>query len=85
MEIVDISPTDPKILAAAKAYVEGEYNEGHAIELADRVHTLIVMLDELLTDHPAVIKFELHDRVETIGLELAELYSEAGEISFSQA
>jgi len=83
-EIVDISPTDPKVLAAAKAYIEGEYKEGHAIELVDRIHTIIVMAEELLRDHPAAIKFGLNDKILAIDEALNNLYQEAGAFAFDE-
>lgn len=33
-----------------------EYNLGHLIEGYDRCHTIVVMINELLNEHPAIIK-----------------------------
>ena len=42
-----------------------EFNEGHIVEGVDRIHTIIVMIEELLIDHPAIVKAGVsHDILE---------------------
>jgi hypothetical protein len=61
-----------------------EYNEGHGIELVDRISTVVMMIDELLIDHPAAIEFNLNAKIEAVGLTLAGLYQEAGAAEFDK-
>lgn len=38
-------------------------NDGHWAEALDRVHTMQIMLNELLADHPAIIAIEANSLI----------------------
>lgn len=41
-------------------------NKGHYIEAIDRAHTVAVMIEQLLWEHPAIVKAELQSDVEKL-------------------
>ena len=57
-----------------------EYNEGHQIEGLDRCHTLLVLMEELLQDHPAVLLAGGADKLDKAAESIADLYQMIGAI-----
>ena len=55
-----------------------EFNKGHWFEAMDRAHTLMVMLDQLLTDHPAIVKAGLEEDVSDVHKGLWDIYQKMG-------
>lgn len=39
------------------------FNEGHILEGADRCNTILIMIEELLSEHPAIVKAKLQNKV----------------------
>lgn len=63
--------------------VDPEWNDGYWVEGLDRVHTILVMFEELLGEdtrgfHPAIKKAHLEKKVSKIGTKLAKLYQDLG-------
>lgn len=56
------------------------YNPGHQIEGLDRCHTVLMMLDQLLLDHPAVVKSEVSHLVEEAFGAIYQAYQKIGEL-----
>lgn len=54
------------------------FNEGHITEGCDRCHTINIMLDELLTDHPAVVKAGQNLEIQRIMQRVAAVYQKIG-------
>lgn len=59
---------------------KSDFNEGHIVEALDRCNTLLTLIDELLYMHPAIIKAGCNDRVESLAEELADIYTEIGNL-----
>lgn len=55
-----------------------EISDYHKHEMLDRSHTLEVMFDELIVDHPAAVLLE--KEIEQAQKALARLYQRAGEV-----
>jgi hypothetical protein len=43
-----------------------EWNDGYWFEARDRCHTIMIMVQELLEDHPAIEKAELSGIIESV-------------------
>ena len=57
-----------------------EFNDGHIIEGLDRLNTIIMMIHELLIDHPAILKADVEgDAHQAIGILLCA-YQKVGEL-----
>lgn len=55
--------------------LEEELDSYHYHEVVDRIHCVRVMLEELLTDHPAVVQTpEVQTLLENASRELSEAY-----------
>lgn len=54
-------------------------DSGYAHEALDRTHTILVMIDELLSRHKGVTDMNLQDDVEDISERLGNLYQKIGE------
>lgn len=52
-----------------------EYNEGHLIEAFDRIFNCNEIVDMMLTNHPAIVKFGLEADVDDIVMKLNALYT----------
>ena len=58
-----------------------EFNEGHIIEGLDRCHTIMILMDEIIIEHPAVIKAGVNDDLlEAQGL-IMKAYQAIGALS----
>lgn len=60
------------------------YNEGHALEGADRCHTILVMIDQLLASHPAVLKAGVVAEIEEATEAIATAYQKIGLLMASE-
>lgn len=60
---------------------KADFNEGHITEALDRCHTVMLLIDELLHLHPAIVKAGCNDGIERIADELAEVYQNVGQLS----
>tara|TARA_R100001244_G_scaffold125669_1_gene95671 strand:- start:1015 stop:1197 length:183 start_codon:yes stop_codon:yes gene_type:complete len=57
-----------------------ECNEGHAHEALDRCHTLQVMIEELLTDHPGIVKAGAANDILAAQTLIGEAYQKVGQL-----
>ena len=60
--------------------VENEFNDGHIVEGFDRCHTIMLLIDELLRDHPAVLKVDGNCHQEKAIEEIMKLYQKIGNL-----
>lgn len=60
---------------------KAEFNEVHIIEALDRCHTVMLLIDELLHLHPAIVKAVCNDNIERIADDLADVYQRVGQLS----
>lgn len=56
------------------------FNDGHIVEGLDRCHTLMTMLDQLLDQHPAIIKAGAQDEVSEALQLIMDAYQKIGEL-----
>lgn len=51
-----------------------DWNDGYYLEGADRVHTLQVMIEELLDNHPSIKRLQLDKDLEEVRKILGGMY-----------
>jgi len=62
-----------------------EINEGHYLELMDRLYMVSCILEDHLYNHPLAEKEEeVRSLIEKAGLLLAEAYQEVGRLEFKE-
>lgn len=54
------------------------YHEGHDIEFLDRIFTVQLMLNELLIDHKAAVRYTVNDQLKLADEILADIYQDLG-------
>jgi len=57
-----------------------DFNDGHIIEGLDRCHTIMVMIDELLSGHPSVTKAVQEEEVTKAIKVIFDMYQKIGEL-----
>ena len=57
-----------------------EFNDGHVVEGLDRCHTVMLLINELLVNHPAVTKTNNETRLEYACASIMEIYQDIGSI-----
>ena len=57
-----------------------EFNEGHIVEGLDRCHTVMLLINELLVNHPAVTKTDNETKLEEACASVMEIYQDIGSI-----
>ena len=57
-----------------------EFNDGHAVEGLDRCHTVMLLINELLVNHPAVTKTNNETKLEDACASIMEIYQDIGSI-----
>lgn len=62
-----------------------EFNEGHISEAMDRVNIIIVMINELLDNHPAILKTNLQNDIDMAANRLCEVYQKLGSYEVERA
>ena len=55
-----------------------EFNEGHISEAMDRLHIILGMIDDLLIDHPAIVKVDVSEDVGKASDILSAAYQKVG-------
>ena len=55
-----------------------EYNEGHAVEILDRVDFMGAFINDRLMNHPAILKAGQQKRVEQLLMDTYDLYQSVG-------
>ena len=55
-----------------------EFNEGHIPEAMDRLHIILGMIDDLLIDHPGIVKAEVSEKVQKASYILSAVYQKVG-------
>ena len=68
-----------------KLLEEVEWNDGYYLEGLDRCHTIIIMLDELLVNHPSVLKTKTSINLENIFDELHYVYNKISMLDFEES
>ena len=58
-----------------------EFNDGHIIEGMDRCNTIMVMLHELLHEHPAVIKADTSEDISAAAAFIMKAYQKIGALA----
>ena len=61
---------------------EVEWNDGHILEGLDRCHTLLVLIDQLLNEHPAIIKAGMEENLSKAEEMIVDIYQEIGRLDF---
>jgi len=59
-----------------------EWNDGYILEGQDRCHTILVMIDNLLYQHPAVIRADVEILFNAARNNLIVLYQQIGNLDF---
>ena len=84
---IDSHKSDVAFLEEVKRYInkleankmdKQEFNEGHIAEALDRVNIIIGMIDDLLVDHPGIVKTGQGDHVGQAAESLMEAYQNIG-------
>lgn len=57
-----------------------EWNDGYIVEGCDRTHNLLANIEDLLLDHPSVVKADVSDKVTKVIQLLGEVYQAVGSI-----
>ena len=57
-----------------------EFNEGHITEGMDRCHTIMLLLEELLFEHPAVLKADVEVHRDKACDEVMAMYQAIGRL-----
>lgn len=58
-----------------------EFNEGHITEGLDRCNTIMLLIDELLVEHPAVLRVKSGEDLQTAFNIIMDIYQEIGGLS----
>jgi hypothetical protein len=64
----------------AALLAEVDWNEGYVNEGLDRCHTIQVMIEELLVDHPTVLKSKSWDELQRASDLINDVYQQIGEL-----
>ena len=65
--------------------MENEWNDGYWGECADRLHTIQIMIDNLLDKHPAILRLKCgEERLDLIQDMLYDLYQDTGKREFEE-
>jgi hypothetical protein len=55
-----------------------KFNQGHIIEGLDRCHIIMMMMEDLLMQHPAVLKADCSNKIAHANLLMMEAYQQIG-------
>lgn len=58
-----------------------QFNEGYIVEGLDRCHTIMVMIEELLSEHPSVDKAKVEYKIARASSLIGEAYQAIGQLS----
>lgn len=58
-----------------------EFNEGHVMEGCDRLHIITSMIDDHLSEHPAIVKAGAQDEINEVMTILSDVYQKVGELN----
>lgn len=57
-----------------------QFNDGHITEGLDRCNTIMIMIEELLREHPSVLKANVSSDVDTASKAIMKAYQKIGEL-----
>jgi hypothetical protein len=61
-----------------------EWNDGYYLEGMDRVHTIQVMISEILDQHPMIVLSNNQEKLEKIQRKLTEIYQSIGAMEYDK-
>ena len=66
--------------------MDTEWNDGYYLESMDRIHTIQIMIDNLLDQHPAIVKLKCgQERVDLVQDMLGDIYQDIGKMEDDEA
>jgi hypothetical protein len=65
--------------------MNNEWNDGYYFELLDRTHTVMVLIEELVDQHPALEKIGCQKDIDLVQSTLMKVYQKVGEADFLAA
>ena len=57
-----------------------KFNKGHILEAGDRLHTMIILSEQLLRNHPALKKAKLNKRFKKVIKKLNNMYQKVWQL-----
>lgn len=54
------------------------WNDGYVLEGMDRCHTIMVMMEELLVNHPSILRSEQSEEVDKVISDVMDIYQKIG-------